>query len=46
MPLLDRRPEEKKDLMKIKPQLEDSLKKNIQRNTEIYKKPCINSFIS
>lgn len=36
--LLDQRPEQKKDLQKIKPELENALNKNIMRNQEIYKK--------
>jgi hypothetical protein len=38
LPLLNTRPEEKKELLKIKPQLESSLKTNIKRNQEIYKR--------
>lgn len=38
IPLLNSRPVEKKELMNIKPQLEASLKNNINRNKEIYKK--------
>lgn len=32
LPLLNSRPEEKKDLLNIKPQIENSLKTNIKRN--------------
>ena len=38
--LLNQRPDQKKDLLNIKPQLEASLNKNIMRNQEIYKKKC------
>jgi hypothetical protein len=38
IPLLNSRPEEKKELLNIKPQLEASLKTNITRNKEIYKR--------
>ena len=38
--LLNQRPEQKKDLLNIKPLLEGSLNKNVMRNTEIYKKQC------
>ena len=41
--LLDQRPEQKKDLANIKPQLELSLQKNIARNKEIYKKAGMDS---
>lgn len=37
--LLNQRPEQKKDLLNIKPLLEAALNKNIMRNQEIYKKP-------
>lgn len=37
-PLWQNRQEEKKDLMNIKPQLENSLKTNVERNKQIYKK--------
>lgn len=40
--LLDQRAEQKKDLQKIKPDLEAALNKNIMRNQEIYKKQCKN----
>lgn len=36
--LLDQRAEQKKDLLKIKPELEAALNKNLMRNKEIYKK--------
>ena len=38
VPLLNNRPDQKKDLLQIKPQVETSLKTNIQRNQQIYKK--------
>ena len=37
-PLLNNRPQQKKDLLNIKPQVEQSLKTNVQRNQQIYKK--------
>lgn len=38
VPLLNSRPDQKKELLTIKPQLEASLNNNIKRNKEIYKK--------
>lgn len=37
--LLNQRPDQKKELLNIKPFLESSLAKNIERNDQIYKKP-------
>ena len=37
-PLLNNRPEAKKELLQIKPELEGKLKTNVTRNKEIYKK--------
>lgn len=39
--LLDQRPEQKKELLKIRPELKAALDKNLSRNREIYKKPEI-----
>lgn len=39
--LLDKRPDQKKYLQLLKPDLEASLHHNEQRNSEIYKKPEI-----
>jgi hypothetical protein len=36
--LLNNRPEQKKELLNIKPHIESSLKTNLQRNAQIYKK--------
>lgn len=41
LPLLNNRPEEKKELMKIKPTLEEKVKTNETRNREIYMKNLI-----
>ena len=38
--LMDQRPEQKKDLQKIRPELKAALEKNLNRNNEIYKKAC------
>jgi hypothetical protein len=38
VPLINSRPEEKKELLNIKPQIENSLKTNLKRNQEIYKR--------
>jgi len=38
VPLLNSRPDEKKELLNIKPQIENSLKTNIKRNQDIYKR--------
>lgn len=43
--LLDQRPDQKKDLQRIRPELKASLERNINRNKEIYKKPGTCSFI-
>lgn len=38
VPLLNSRPDQKKELLNIKPLLEKSLQNNIKRNQEIYKR--------
>ena len=38
LPLLNNRPDQKKELLNIKPHIEASLKTNVQRNQQIYKK--------
>ena len=36
-PLINNRPDQKKELLNIKPQVESSLKNNVERNKQIYK---------